>query len=188
MRLGFLAVAVVISVGCQKASDGTESLYPYKDDPENLAGLVETIARSAETGDAKKAGALTRALIPDEGAYRKALAEDVPPAVLAALVGNLKTLPRDDAQLATLIKRGDATQTRVNVHGATREEIEAGSTPAAGEFPGGVKENARLLRPGLRFYEAEFVAPGEDFGMKYHLFFWDGKRWRMLGPIWRSLE
>jgi len=41
---------------------------------------------------------------------------------------------------------------------------------------------------GLRFYEAEFVAPGEELGMKYHLLFWDGSRWRMLGPIWRMLE
>ena len=188
MRLGFLVVVVAVAVGCQKESDGTEGLYPYKDDPENLAGLLETIVKTAEAGDAKTAGALTRALIPDEGAYRKALAAEVPPALLSTLVGNLKTLPPDDAQLATLIRRGDPTQTRVNVHGATREELEAGTGPAVAEFPGGVVENARLLRPGLRFYEAEFVAPGEDFGMKYHLFFWDGKRWRMLGPIWRSLN
>jgi hypothetical protein len=186
MRLAFLAW-VLIWVGCQKAPDGTDSLYPYKDDPENLAGLLETIAKTAEAGDAKKAGALTRALIPDEAGYRKALAEDVPPEVLARLLGSLKMVPADDAELGKLIRRGDPSQTRVNVHGATREEIEAGATPAAGEFPGGVAENVRLLRPGLRFYEAEFVAPGEDFGMKYHLFFWDGKRWRMLGPIWRSL-
>ena len=187
MRLAFLA-SLVIAVGCQKASDGTDELYPYKDDPANLAGLIETIAKTAEAGDAKKAGALTRALIPDEAAYRKALAENAPPAVMATLVGNLRTLPADDAQLASLIRRGDPTQTRVNVHGATPEEIAAGASPAAREFPGGVKDRASLLRPGLRFYEAEFVAPGEDFGMKYHLFYWDGKRWRMLGPIWRSLE
>ena len=188
MRQALLATVLVIAAACEKGPEGTNGPYPQKDDPENLAGLLETIAGAAEKGDAKKAGALTRALIPDAGAYRKALREDVPKAVLDALVGNLAMLPADDARLATLIRRGDPTQTRVNVHGATPEEIQAGTTPAAGEFPGGARDRAGLLRPGLRFYEAEFVAPGEDLGMKYHLFFWDGSRWRMLGPIWRSLE
>ena len=188
MRVASWIALIVMAVACRQASDGTDGLYPYKDDPENLAGLLETIARAAETGDVKKAGALTRALIPDEAGYRKALAADAPSDLVKRLVGNLAALPREDAELARLIRRGDPSQTRVNVHGATREEIEAGSTPAAREFPGGARERSGLLRPGLRFYEAEFVAPGEDFGMKYHLFFWDGTRWRMLGPIWRALE
>jgi hypothetical protein len=188
MRQALLATVLVIVAACGKGSGGTKDSYPQKDDPENLAGLLQTIATAAEKGDARKAGALTRALIPDAGAYRKALREDVPREVLDKLVGNLATLPTDDARLATLIRRGDPSQTRVNVQGATPEEIQAGATPASGEFGGGAKEKAGLLRPGLRFYEAEFVAPGEDLGMKYHLFFWDGARWRMLGPIWRALE
>jgi hypothetical protein len=40
----------------------------------------------------------------------------------------------------------------------------------------------------MKFYEVEFVKPGEDMGMKYHLFFWDGARWKMLGPVWRSMR
>ena len=83
-------------------------------------------------------------------------------ALIASLVGNLETLPTHDAQLATLIRRGDPTQTRVNVHGATREELEAGTGPAVAEFPGGVVENARLLRPGLRFYEAEILPEAQE--------------------------
>ena len=187
MRQALLATVLVIAAACGKGSGGTKDSYPQKDDPENLAGLLQTIAGAAENGDAKKAGAMTRALIPDAGAYRKALREDVPKEVLDRLVGNLAMLPTDDARLATLIRRGDPTQTRVNVHGATPEEIQAGATPAAGEFRD-ARDKAGLLRPGLRFYEAEFVAHGEDHGMNYHLFFWDGSRWRMLGPIWRSLE
>lgn len=191
MRASAITLAVVTlmtAAGCQKEGSGASGLYAQKDEPDNLEGLLDTIAKSAEAGDAKKAGALTRGLIPDEAAYRKAFKPEVPPAVLGKLVAAVAQLPADDAQLAGLIHRGDPSQTQINVHGATPEEIRDGSTPAAGEFPGGVKENAGLLRPGLRFYEAEFVAPGEDLGMKYHLFFWDGSRWRMLGPIWRSLE
>ena len=188
--LGFALIAVssVLAAACEKGPEGTNTLYAQKDDPENLKGLLDTIVKASEGGDARRAGALTRGLIPTESAYRKALAEDAPPAVLGKLVSNLKLLPADDTALASAIRRGDPTQTVINVHGATPEEIQAGSTPASGEFPGGAREKAGLLRPGLRFYEAEFVAPGEDLGMKFHLFFWDGSQWRMLGPIWRSLE
>ena len=188
MRSWVLIAIVVAAAGCQKQADGVSKLYAEKDDPDNLRGLIDTIAKAAESGDAKKAGALTRSLIPDQAAYKKAFKDDVPPAVLARFVEAVKQVPADEAQLAGVIHRGDPTQTQVNVHGATPEEIQSGSTPAAGEFPGGVKDRADLLRPGLRFYEAEFVAPGEELGMKYHLFFWDGSQWRMLGPIWRSLE
>jgi hypothetical protein len=163
-------------------------MYAQKDDPDNLAGLLATIVAAADAGDTKKAAALTRGLIPDEAAFRKAFAADVPPAFLARLLKTVMRVPADDAALAGAIHRGDPSQTEIKVHGATPEEIREGKTPAAGEFPGGVKDNVALLRPGLRFYEAELVAPGEQFGMKYHLFFWDGSQWRMLGPIWRSLE
>ena len=183
-----LAALIVMALACQKAPEGTNGLFPQKDEVNNLAGLLHTIATSAEAGDAKKAGALTRGLIPTEAAFKKAFRDDVPPAVLATMIGNLRALPPDDAALGGLIHRGDPTQTQINVHGATPEEILAGSTPPSREFPGGAKDKAGLLRPALRFYEAEFVAPGEDLGMKYHLFFWDGSQWRMLGPIWRSLE
>lgn len=178
---------VGLTAGCQRETDKTAGMYVQKEEAANLAGLIDAIAKAAEAGDAAKAGALTRSLVPDEAAYRKAFKPDVPPAVLGKLVDAMKQVPADNAQLAALIHRGDPTQTQVLVHGATPEEIQAGSTPAAGEFPGGVKDHAGLLRPGLRFYEAEFVAPGETLGMKYHLFFWDGSRWRMLGPIWRIL-
>jgi hypothetical protein len=181
-------IALVLVVACQRDGGGTGGLYAQKDDAANLEGLLDMIARSAETGDARKAGALTRSLIPDRTAYKKAFKDDVPPVVLDEFVEAARQTPRDDAQLAGLIHRGDPTQSQVKVHGATREDIQGGSTPAAAEFPEVVKRHADLLRPGLRFYEAEFVAPGEELGMKYHLFFWDGSRWRMLGPFWRLLE
>ena len=188
LRVALIAVSSVLAAACEKGPEGTNSLYAQKDDPDNLKGLLDTIVKASEGGDARRAGALTRGLIPTEAAYRKALAEGAPPAVLGKLVSNLKLLPTDDTALASLIHRGDPTQTQINVHGATPEEILAGSTPPAREFPGGAKDRAGLLRAGLRFYEAEFVAPGEELGMKYHLFFWDGGQWRMLGPLWRTLE
>ncbi len=46
----------------------------------------------------------------------------------------------------------------------------------------------QVLRPGVKFYEVEFVAPGSDSGMKFHMFYWDGSAWKMLGPAWRALK
>jgi hypothetical protein len=186
--LAAIAVVLAAAAACDRSHGGSGALYPQKDDPANLAGLLDAIVKASESGDAKKAGALTRGLIPTEAAYKKAFEDHVPPAVLARMLANVKQLPPDDSALAGLIRRGDSTQSQINVHGATPEEIQAGATPAAREFPGDARRHAGLLRPGVRFYEAEFVAPGEDLGMKYHLFFWDGAGWRMLGPIWRSLD
>ena len=57
------------------------------------------------------------------------------------------------------------------------------------EFPGGAKRVAELaLRPGMTFYEVEYLEPGKNTGMKYHLLYWDGKQWSMLGPAWRVLK
>ncbi|HZL71116.1 MAG TPA: hypothetical protein VFC86_01550, partial [Planctomycetota bacterium] len=57
------------------------------------------------------------------------------------------------------------------------------------EFPGGAKKLAEtILRPGVTFYEVEFLEPGKDAGMKFHLFFWDGERWAMLGAAWRVVD
>lgn len=81
-------------------------------------------------------------------------------------------------------------QTVVQVHAATTEQIiayEKGTT-AFEEFPGGSRRVAeKILRPGMTFYEVEYLKPGEDLGMKYHMFYWDGKQWSMLGPAWRVL-
>ena len=66
------------------------------------------------------------------------------------------------------------------------DPVAAGSegTPAFNEFPGGAKRLAETsLKPGATFYEVEITEPGKDSGMKYHLFFWDGARWRMLGLV-----
>jgi hypothetical protein len=79
----------------------------------------------------------------------------------------------------------------VKVHGATTEEIVtyAQGSVVYSEFPGGTRRIAeRILRPGMTFYEIEFLEPGKEYGMKYHLLYWDGRQWTMLGPLWRALQ
>lgn len=188
-RATLLAAVLVLGItACKGEDSGTSALFAQEDTPENLKALLDAIVHESEKGDPKKAGALLRGLLPTERTLKKAFRDGVPGDVVARLAANLERVPTDDTALVGALRRGDPSQTQINVHGATAEEIAAQSTAAAREFPGGAKEHAGLLRPGLRFYEAEFVTPGEALGMKYHLFFWDGRQWRMLGPIWRTLE
>lgn len=181
--------------GCDKSKGGgggaASSGYAQSDSPDNLKGLLEEIIKSNEAGDKTKAAAMTRALIPStKEALTKAVKDDATEFIDRALEA-AKTIPADDAQVAGLIKRGEPNRTQVNVHAATTEEIaeyKPGST-AANEFPGGAQKLAQqLLKPGVKFYEVEFVEPGKDAGMKFHMFYWDGSTWRMLGPAWRALK
>ena len=177
--LGLFALG---AIGCE----GHKTGYRHVETRENLGSLVDLIVKTSEAGDAKKAGAMVRALIPDEPALKKAFKDNVSPAKLAAILDQIKQVPSDDAAL--ILRRSRPTQTEIQVHGATPEEIATGSTVASGHFSGGAKGIANDLRPDLRFYEVAFVEPGADSGMRYHLFFWDGARWRMLGPVWLWLE
>jgi hypothetical protein len=186
-----LAMAACSKGGGGSSSSSTESLYAQKDDPENLKGLLDTIVKASESGDTKKAAALTRGLIPDKDALAKALKDDAPADFIQSYLDNVSKLPPDDAQVAGLMKRGEADRTAIQVHAATTEEIRENKegTPAYAEFPGGARKLAEnVLRPGVKFYEVEFTKPGEDLGMKYHLFYWDGSQWRMLGPAWRGIK
>ena len=82
-------------------------------------------------------------------------------------------------------------QTKIMVHAATTEQL-AGKSAAPEslpEFPGGAIQAAKkgMLRPGMTFFEVEYLEPSKDVGIKYHLFFWNGDSWSMLGPVWRSI-
>jgi hypothetical protein len=172
---------------------GQESGISFKQEnrPENLKALSQAIQKALQAKDPKTAAALTRSLLPDETRLKKALREGVSADVLTQVVAFHRGLAaRSEEALARLLA-AKPEQTEVQVHGATTEELRAyaqGSV-AFKEFPGATQKLAQsILRPGVTFYEVEFVKPGEDAGMKYHLFYWDGSRWTMLGPVWRGLK
>lgn len=158
---------------------------------ENTAGnlkkmmllLHKTLTKDRDLDTAKK---LLGGLFLDEARLKLALKDDVPENAIMAILNRHKEMAGAD-------QRGFCSPERseVQVHGATTEEIIAykeGSV-AFNKFPGGAREMARkILKPGMTFYEVEFVVPGQDKGMKYHLFFWDGKQWAMLGAAWRVVK
>jgi hypothetical protein len=138
--------------------------------------------------DGRQGVAVFQSLIPDEARAKKALREDVAPEALRQITGFYREVVVLEEEAEKLAR---PEQTVVKINAATTEEIasyQKGSV-AFNEFPGGARRLAEtVLRPGVTFYEVEFLEPGKDDGMKYHLFYWDGEQWTMLGPIWRVLK
>lgn len=190
MLLALLALSFALGFGCG-GSDGpdTSGLYKQENTPDNLKGLLETIVKAQESADLKTAAALARGLIVDADALKKFFKDGTPDTFLKQQAERLKQYPASEAELANMIVRKSPTRTKLNIHSATTEEILADETPAAKEFRGatGVPSDfAANLRPATTFYAAEFVEPDKEAGYKFHMFLWDadGKRWRMLGPLW----
>jgi hypothetical protein len=194
IRLVPILASLALFAACDKSGGGGsagDSLYAQSDSPDNLKGLLQAVVAANAAGDVKKAAALTRGLIPDKAALGKALKDDAPAQVADGVLTMGSSLPADDAKVAGLIHPSSAAQTEVQVHGATTEEIAEykNGSVAFAEFPGGARRLAeQALRPGTKFYEVEFLEPGKQDGMKFHMFFFDGAKWRMLGPAWRGLK
>jgi hypothetical protein len=153
------------------------------------AGLRELFVQARTACDAKdtaKGRAIVESLIPAVEPLRRVLADNAPADFIEQVVSQMKEIPSDDVKAACLLS--PAGRSEILVHAATTEEIAARSTAiVTSEFPRGAQKLAPLLRAGVTFYEVETVEPGADKGTKFHMFFWDGARWRMLGPAWRYL-
>jgi hypothetical protein len=137
--------------------------------------------------DAKSAAALFVSLLPNEERVKKALRDDTPPETLQKILDMYRQIGLPNETNINGLARPE--QKIVKVHGATTEEIAryAEGSVAYAEFPGGARGIAeQILRPGMTFYEVEFLEQGKDLGMRFHLFYWDGKQWTMLGPLWRA--
>jgi hypothetical protein len=181
--MSFVAAILALVVAAQppRPTDGAAGLKAH----------FTALQLAIRGGDGKTSLALSKSLLADEARLRKALKEGVDKNVLARLVEMQKGYAAlSDGKLA-LAFQVEPEQTEIQVHGATASELgkyEKGSV-AFREFPGGARDlAASVLRPGLTFYEVELLEPGKDAGMKFHLFYWDGQRWTMLGPAWRALK
>lgn len=164
--------------------------FRQNEKPENLKALMQRLrVLIHEKPDADAADRLLAGLLPDKDRLKQALAETVSDEQFDKFWALHLQFAAAKPDLTKFCK---AEQKEVQVHGATTEEIAAYAKDSVAfkEFPGGAKmlAEAKLLRPGLKFYEVEFLEPGKEAGMKYHLFFWDGKRWTMAGPLWRAVK
>jgi hypothetical protein len=187
---GILSVFVVGAQPCS-GKDAT-STFRQENKPENLRALFELIHVSAnKPGGSAQALTLFKSLFPDEAQLKKALKADVDADVLQKIVAYHSSLRARANQAESAKELARPEQKVVKVHGATTKELvqyQQGSVAHA-EFPGGARKLAeQILRPGMTFYEVEFLEPGKDTGMKYHLIYWDGTQWAMVGPAWRALH
>lgn len=163
--------------------------FRHENKPQNLKALFEAMHQAVHVKqDLKQATALFQSMMPDQARIRKALKDNVAPDTARQIAEMHQKMPVTEE---TVRKLARPEQKEVQVHGATTEDIiryREGSV-AFNEFPGGAKRVAeQALRPGMTFYEVEYLVPGKDSGMKYHLVYWDGKQWTMLGPAWRVLK
>ena len=79
-----------------------------------------------------------------------------------------------------------AGQTEVKVFSATSDEMKSWTGNAA-EFPGGWKDVAAKLKPGLKIYRFKFVEPGKDLGMAFDGLIYVNGNWRIFPKPWRAL-
>ncbi len=179
----FVLVPLVWSVACDKAPAPAIA----KDGSDGLRELFAQAQAACGAKDFAKGAKIVSSIMPTKEQLRAALRADVADDVVDHVVGQAKELPTDEEKTACLLSPPGRTQ--IVVHRATTEELLAHveGTPAAVEFPAGAQKLSPLLRPGVAFYEVETVEPGKDRGTKFHMFYWDGAQWRMLGPAWRYL-
>lgn len=178
------AIALVALAACSK----TTSQPGFKDGADGLKALFVASQAACHAKDFAKGRAIVSGLLPTADALKKALRDDTPPDLADKVIGLFQEMPSDDEKLACLFSPDGRTE--IQVHASTTEEIAAyaDGSVAFTEFPGGAKRLAETaLRPQTVFYEVEAVEPGKDRGTKFHMFFWDGARWQMLGPAWRVL-
>ncbi|HKQ78177.1 MAG TPA: hypothetical protein VJ810_31045 [Blastocatellia bacterium] len=184
--LVMLFLSMIPSAMCVDAA----GQFKQENRPENLKALLESIHNLIHVKkDARSAATLLVSLYPNEERAKRALRDGIPPETLQKI---LEMHKRFGSLAETSINELAGTDQKVvKVYGATTEEIARNQRDSVvfAEFPGGAIRMAKeILRQGMTFYEAEFLEPGKENGVKYHLFYWDGKQWTMLGPVWRSLQ
>lgn len=149
------------------------------------------LRKASREGKVDRAAAMTKGLLPDLSRARLAFREAMPEPVKERLDEFYKKLtPSKKESLAKLLGLRES-DTEVRVYSATTEELKEPprGSMADKQFPGGARRLAvQALRPNVLFFEIQCVSPGESRGIRYHLFFWDGERWTMLGPVWRALR
>ncbi|MFT5524656.1 MAG: hypothetical protein ACI9HK_002618 [Pirellulaceae bacterium] len=159
-------------------------------DAADLEFLFQLLYLANNDDDSQEAARIIKKMFPDASVVKAALSPEASADFKKALAAMYdKIRPAADDQKSWIgLMNPPSERNEIKIYGATTEEIIANKGVVAKEFPGGAVELAKsALRMGIRFYEVEMVQPGEESGTKFHLFFWDGIQWRMLGPAWRAL-
>jgi hypothetical protein len=165
-------------------------IFTPENKPENLKAYFELIHQTLyQDKNPDKAVALFASLIPDKARLQKALKDEVQPEIIPKLLELYQRLGLPNkGNIHELIQ---PYKSEVAVYGATTEELAANVEGSAAwkYFAGGARKvAAQALRPQMTLYQVKLTAPGQPHGMNFHLFYWDGQQWAMLGKIWQTLR
>ncbi len=196
MKPGFLPFATLLLLllasasACKETKRSSDNLgIRYGAKRSDLMAHMTDLRNATLSGDIKTASALTMLLLPDDDDLHLAIRSDAKKEFKKIAELHRKFIPKDDFTAATMFG-GRPEMSEIQLHAATARQLTSyrrGSI-ARREFPEEVRKAAKkVLRPNIKFYEVELLEPGHSVGMKYHLFFHNGKNWKMLGPIWRVL-
>jgi hypothetical protein len=183
--LAMQRLALVLALASCKTSPPAPAFH---DGAGGLKALFTASQTACATKDYARGKAIVSSLIPTRDDLKAALADGAPAGFVDKVIDQFKEFPAEEERAACVFSPPGRTE--ILVHASTTEDIAAykDNSIAYEEFPGGAKKLAEtVLRRHAMFYEVEAVEPGHDRGTKFHLFFWDGAQWRMLGPAWRVL-
>lgn len=193
-RFCAISVAVVsLALGTERigaqVADSNGAKSAVADKPADLKAEFAKVLTAIRAKDTTQAAKLTRDFLPDDQSLRKAVTGEDAIKIITAFHQQFRSAP--DAQVSWAFAV-DPDQTEIFVHGSTTKDLAdyKNDSVAFREFPGGARAAAQqgILKPGMTFYEIEVLKPGAELGMKFHLFYHDGKNWKMLGPIWRAMR
>ena len=200
-RAGWLLMgAALMALGCEEQAEATkddvheadgakaDTKKKAGDEAEKKGETKPTAAPETKSLDDAKAfmgefvkpgadhAALTKKVIPQAGDYEKVFEAEL---ATKAKPHYEKMFSDPNGKIAP--KDG---QTELLIWSATTEELRAG-TGDAGQFPGGYKEGAANLKPGVTWYRFKFVTPGSTIGMAYDGLTYVNGHWALFPKPWR---
>ena len=170
----------------KQGSLGVGPTFQHVNDHENLRKMFRRIRDLIRAGQYARASTLGATLLPDEARLRAGLRDGTPPAEIDRILALEKASLPDEVYK---IFAPDSLASEVRLYRATTEELMSPpkDTAAHDVFPKNAQKVAReLLRPGITWWIVELAVPGQEQGFRYHLIFFDGAHWTMLGPIWAA--
>ncbi|MBI4860775.1 MAG: hypothetical protein HY815_11015 [Candidatus Riflebacteria bacterium] len=165
--------------------------FKFENKPENLRSLFGEIRAAIARNDRRRASVLGYSLIPNESRIKAGLREDRAGGLASRIMALQQSQLPARLEEIYIIFAAEPALKEIRVHSATTEEIarSAEGPVASKDFPGAVRKIAeRHLRPGVTFNVVELAGTRPEDSIRYHLIYWDGSQWSMLGPIWNGID
>lgn len=183
---GALALAMALSAACGGGTSGGTSSAPST----NGSSAPKPAESSKYPGTADGAKTLLAEFV-KPGADLPALSKQLEPSKAdyeavfePSLSSKAETMYEPAWSSGQMVVQPKAGQTEVKLISATTDELKSWSGKAT-DFPGGYKDVASHLKPGLTLYKFSFVEPGQDLGMAFDGLVYVNGNWRLFPKPYR---